>query len=111
MTRREAFVNLFGEDEAKALEGAAEHHKNGVHDRTGTDPFRWAICICIGYECFTKESYADYHGIKHGKAIKNWLLQSEQREWMAAHDGDVDFLACFSGAYDPYMPVKGEEKP
>ena len=48
---RDSFVAAFGEEQAVAIERAAEEHKNGVHDNRGSDSFKWAIAICIGYEC------------------------------------------------------------
>ena len=60
---RAEFVSAFGEVQACAIEHAAEGHKNGIHDRPGSDPFRWALLICIGHECFTKASYRTYHDI------------------------------------------------
>src|SRR5882762_5114889 len=61
MTPREEFVTLFGENEAMAIEAAAEGHKNGIHDKPGSDAFLWALAICVGFECCTKQRYADHH--------------------------------------------------
>lgn len=102
MTLREKFVDEFGENNALVMEQAANDHKNGVHDNPGSDTFRWAICICIGHECFTR--FADYHGFDlDAKKLKQWIKDTAHLE---EHDGDVDYLAVFSGAYDEFMPIK-----
>lgn len=99
---RDAFVAVFGEDNAFAIENAAKEHQNGIHDRPGSDPFKWALCICIGYECFTKDSYRDYHGITAPvPALKQWIKEHGE---LNTHDGDTDYLALFAGAYQEYMP-------
>lgn len=99
MSIRDAFVARFGEDAACAIEDAAVEHRNGVNDcNLGSDPFKWALLICIGYDCISREEYRAYHGITVG-----WL---ELCEWITAeadlgsHDGDCDYLALLSGAYD-----------
>ena len=100
---RESYVRQFGEDAAQALESAARKHKNGIHDQTGSDPFKWAVAICIGYQCVEVEGYRKHHGITHPtwENFKNWV-----KWWgeLDTHDGDVDFLSMFAGVYDEYMP-------
>lgn len=108
-TQREKFVELFGMENAVAIEGAARSHGNGVNDvKYGSDFFRWAIVIAIGYECFTR--FNKSHGITaSGDAINEWLKQPEQMEWLSKHDGDCDYLAWMTGVYNQYMPEKQEE--
>jgi hypothetical protein len=102
---RDAFVEKFSESDALAIEAAAESHKNGVHDKPGSDPFRWAVLIALGYECMSKDRYRDHHGIAAPWAdIEAWLKEPTRREWLAAHDGDSDYLALMVGVYTPYMP-------
>ena len=104
-TTRKSFVETFGEDQAYVIEAAAHSHMNSVHDNKGSDPFRWAICICIGHQCFEEENYREHHNITApAEAIKAWIVENGD---LANHDGDVDFLALFAGAYDPY--IKHEE--
>ena len=99
-TMREQFVQRFGEADAVAIERAACEHKNGIHDKMGSDPFRWALLICIGYECMSR--FANYHQIATPFAeIDTWML--EHTADFAAYDGDSDFLALFGGAYDKYV--------
>ena len=70
---RNSFVALFGEDQAKAIEQAAERH-HGFQKNRGDDPFAWAIIIAIGWEFFDKIEYRDYHGITAKKEdIKSWI--------------------------------------
>ena len=70
---RTSFVEHFGEDQANNIMLAAETHKNGIHDKYGSDPFKWAICICIGYECLKR--FAEFHNIivPYNK-LKEWIL-------------------------------------
>jgi hypothetical protein len=105
MTPREDFVQRFGEEEARAIEAAACGHKNGVHDKPGSDPFLWALAICIGFQCHTMPRYAESHKITKGPEIDAWLRESKV---LTHHDGDVDFLGLFCGAYNDYVQRKEE---
>lgn len=103
---RDDFVKVFGESDAQAIEVASWDHKNGVHDNKGSDPFRWSLCICIGFQCFEIEEYRKYHGIVTSyESIKQWIRDNAHLE---NHDGDVDFLALFAGVYNEY--IKEETK-
>ncbi len=98
---RAAFVEKFSESDAQAIESAAIEHQNGIHNRRGSDPFKWALCICIGYQCFEKPSYRKYHGIKTPyRTLKVWIRNHAD---LASHDGDFDFLAMVIGIYDTYV--------
>jgi hypothetical protein len=102
---RASFVERFGEANACALEAAAIEHKNGVHDEPGSDPFKWALCIAIGYECMGR--FANYHGITCSEA--------EVQEWgrahadLRTHDGDVDYIAVMAGSYDGWVSTDEAE--
>lgn len=83
-----------------AIEAAAEEHKNGIHDNPGSDAFRWALLLCVGYGCWENPSRAEYHGITVApEDINLWLF--ERREWIGKHDGDVDYIGLLAGVYDP----------
>jgi hypothetical protein len=98
---RESFVEHFGEEQAAKLEAAAVEHKNGIHDEPGSDFFRWAIVICIGFECFTKDRYREYHGITAPvEDVKQWVREHGD---IANHDGDADYLSLFCGTYNEYV--------
>ena len=100
MIRRQ-FVKDFSEELAAALEKAAEGHKNGVHDNKGSDQFKWALLICIGYECFTNPDYAKYHGIDcDTEKLKTWIKAKAE---LRSHDGDADYIAVVLGMYNEYM--------
>lgn len=101
---RSSFVAKFGKDAAEKIEAAANEHDNGVNSRSkGSDPFKWALCIAIGYECVSK--YADYHKIKlDPEAFKAWVVKHGD---LGSHDGDVDYLSALVGVYDEFMPKKG----
>jgi hypothetical protein len=104
---RALFAARFGEEQADQLQAAAESHKNGVHDVTGSDPFRWAVIIALGYQCAEVGGYRDHHGITAPWGdIEAWLKEPEQREWLASHDGDMDYLSLMAGTYNAYMPEK-----
>jgi hypothetical protein len=93
---REAFEKKFGEDQAAKIMSAAQGHKNGVHDNEGSDPFKWAILICVGYECLGP--YAKNHGITIPESeIKAWAYEHAD---LRSHNGDYDYLSAFCGAYD-----------
>lgn len=98
---RDEFVKMFGEKEALALESAAEEHKNGVHDNPGSDPFKWVLLICIGYQCFEVEGYREYHGIVASfESIKQWVKDNAELD---SHDGDSDFISLVAGVYNEYV--------
>jgi hypothetical protein len=94
MTVRDSFEARFGADQADAIVAAAEGHHPG--DNRGSDPFKWAALIALGFQCV--ERYADSHGIT--------VTNEEFREWCVAdgdlgtHDGDFDYLAAFVGTYE-----------
>lgn len=97
---RGKFVERFGEDDAKAIEAAAEQHSNGSNsERKGSDAFRWALLIAIGWECISR--FRGDHGIK--------LDTEELREWckdhadFGSHNGDCDYLSLMSGEYENWM--------
>ena len=97
---RDDFVVRFGETNALHIEWAADSHKNGVHDKPGSDPFRWAILICIGWQCL--EKFAEYHEITCAwEDVRDWL--KTHKDYISAHDGDVDYLAVFTGVYDEFV--------
>lgn len=108
---RNKFVKDFSEDTARNIELAAESHSNGVNSANkGSDPFKWALCICIGYECFEKDHFRECHDIdpKHTyKKISSWIKKNGKLD---THDGDFDYLAMFVGAYNKYMPKKSKTK-
>lgn len=111
---RERFVAEFGEDAALAVERAANEHANGINsERKGADPFRWALLICIGYECMSRDGFRKDHGFApEWSAVDAWMRQPDQRAAFSAHDGDCDYLALMGGAYNCYMPeqpTKGAE--
>lgn len=106
MSVRESFVRQFGEEDAVSIEKAAREHKNGVHDKTGTDPFKWAILICIGYQCFEYESYRKHHGIKASFLdIKRWCIEEAD---LGSHDGDCDYISLMTGAYNDFVTPRLE---
>lgn len=101
---RDSFVARFGEDQAAALEAAAEGHGNGINGtRKGSDPFRWAVAIAIGYQCAKVDSYRAHHRITAPwPEIQQWIKDEGD---LANHDGDVDYLALFAGTYEEYVGV------
>ena len=71
--------------------------------RSRSDLFRWAICIVIGYQCAEVEAYREAHGIKAPwEEIRQWIKREGD---LANHDGDLDYLALFAGAYGEYVEV------
>jgi hypothetical protein len=107
VSKRESFVARFGEDQACAIEKAAEGHKNGIHDNPGNDPFRWAIAICIGYQCMEKEEYRAFHGITVPvEEVKAWCQGDGD---LAGYSGDVAYVGLFASAYNGWVKPTVEE--
>jgi len=104
---RNTFVKKFGESQAIKIEYAAMSHKNGINDRNyGKDRFKWALLICIGYECISK--YRDYHGITIPyKKLKKWIVDNARLD---LHDGDCDYISLAAGIYNEFMPKKQVRK-
>lgn len=102
MSVREQFVEQFGEAEAAAVEAAAEEHAHGINDKNrGSDPFKWALLIAIGYQCMETDHYRESHGIfAPWESLRDWMIESAD---LGSHDGDSDMLALFAGAYNAYV--------
>jgi hypothetical protein len=102
---RGSFVEHFGEDQAALLESAANQHDNEIHPNRGSDPFKWACLICIGYDCVKR--CAEYHGLSvDPEEFRTWCVEHGE---LASHDGDCDFLSLATGEYASF--VKMEEAP
>jgi hypothetical protein len=106
MSVRAKFVELFGEDQCAAVEMAARGHANEVNSgNKGSDPFKWALTIVLGYQCCEVDRYREDHGI-----TLNWdafRATIKEHGELNSHDGDVDYLALMAGVYEPYI-VKPE---
>lgn len=107
MSIRAAFVEAFTEADAAAIEQAAREHRNGVHDEPGSDPFKWAITICVGHECLTR--FREHHGITaDADDVKAWVYEHGD---LASHDGDIDYLCAFLGGYDGWVKAPAASDP
>jgi hypothetical protein len=108
-TIRTKFEKDFSKELANLIMVAARSHGNGINNKNlGSDPFKWALLICIGYECLSKPSYRKYHGIKCSwKEIKKWIKENAK---LHTHDGDCDFLALFCGKYNEFVKIKKRKK-
>jgi hypothetical protein len=106
---REKFVNDFGEEFASKLECAADCHANGINsENKGSDPFKWVLLICIGYQCFEIKEYREYHGLPNiptYATLKKWIRNNAD---LGTHDGDCDNLSLVAGVYTPF--VKSSKK-
>lgn len=100
-----AFIERFGDDEAVRFWAAANHHKNGINDNNlGSDPFKWVLAICIGYQCAEEESYRKWHGITAPwEEVRQWIIDHGN---LATHDGDVDYISVFTGVYSDFIPTE-----
>jgi hypothetical protein len=93
----DSFAERFGTHQADLVMDAATSHKNGIHDKPGSDSFRWAILICLGSECLTR--FRESHKITaEWQDVQDWIYKNAFT--FAEHDGDVDFLCLFCGHYD-----------
>lgn len=110
MSVRISFEKFFGTEQADALVAAAEGHENGINsERKGSDPFKWAVLIAIGYQCVEIEGYRDHHGITvPWPEFQAWVKDEAD---LASHDGDCDYLALACGTYNEYMPQDAEAPP
>lgn len=103
---RVSFVETFGEEAAVAIEAAASQHESPANSDQGSDPFRWAIVICLGYQCMEVDSYRKSHGIRPAWArLKKWIIQHGD---IAHHDGGCDYLALLAGVYQNFIPKQEE---
>ncbi len=106
---RDKFVKEFGEELAEKLEAAAECHRNGVNDgNKGSDPFKWVLLICIGYQCFEESRFRKFHGIPKKPSyavLKRWIRDNAE---LGTHDGDYDYLSLFCGAYNYYVKSRND---
>jgi hypothetical protein len=107
MSIREQFIRVFGEEQADRIETAAREHGNGTNDANlGSDPFKWALCICIGYQCMEVDRYRDHHGITAPwEDLKAWMVEHAD---LGTHDGDVDYLTAACGGYGEFITTGGE---
>lgn len=105
MSIRDAFAERFGADQAEALWAAALKHENRANGKNkGSDPFRWALLICIGYQCFEVDRFRKYHGITAPRdEIVAWIKDHAD---LGSHVGDCDYLALRAGTYNEFMPDK-----
>ncbi|HET7178378.1 MAG TPA: hypothetical protein VFI14_01575 [Chryseosolibacter sp.] len=101
MTIRKQFAKQFGEDQAAAIEAAAKSHGNGINDVKIGEPFKWALLICIGYQCFEIDRYRRHHNITAPfSEIKEWIINHAD---LASYRGDLDYLSLMAGTYNEYM--------
>ncbi len=106
MTIRDRFTEKFSDDLATKIEDAANDHGNGVNNKNkGADPFKWALLICIGYQCFEVERFRKHHGITEAsyEDIKRWIINNAELD---THDGDFDYISLLAGVYDKFMTAE-----
>lgn len=102
-----SFVKAFGKQQAEALKDAAAGHQNGIHDKKGSDPFKWVCLIAIGYQCVELDRYRESHGITISfKKFQKWCIEHGD---LGTHDGDCDYLTLITGRYSDF--IKKEKKP
>ena len=104
-TIRDAFVSAFGGDDARKLEIAALEHEN--HDNKGSDPFKWTLLICLGYQCMEVDRYRKHHGIETPPwaDLRQWIIDHAD---LGTHDGDFDYIGAYAGAYNDFIKPKAE---
>ena len=97
---KERFIKQFGDKDAENIINAALEHADGINSGIkGSSLFRWAITICLGFDCFI--TYREYHKITASwEEIDRWIMDYAELE---KHDGDVDYRSAFCGVYDKYM--------
>lgn len=101
MPTRENFISHFSEKEAELLEAAAVSHENGINSTNkGDDPFKWVVCIILGYDCTNKNKKSHHLEDFDDKKFKEWIKAHGN---LSTHNGDVDYLAMICGIYNEYM--------
>jgi len=110
MSKYDEFAAEFGKEQADRIVDAAYEHANGINsENKGDDHFKWALLICIGYDCISKPNFRSHHKITVPyETLKNWIKGKGE---LAIHNGDLDYLALFCGRYDEFVadPVKPGE--
>ncbi len=111
MSDRSVVRKEFGEDTACLVEKCAREHGNGINNANkGSDPFKNALLIVIGYDCIAKERFFIYHGFDASKIslfrFERWCKTEGQLD---KHDGDCDYLALMAGVYNKFMPESKDE--
>jgi len=108
MSVRDSFVEHFGEEQTKLVEAAAEAHDNEVHPNRGTDPFKWVIAICLGFDCLSCKEYMESHDIDlNWEDVEQWIKDHGK---LGTHDGDVDYMAALCGVYAPFVGDQEDEE-
>lgn len=91
------FAERFGKDEADAIVMAARQHAST--DNPGSDEFRWAITIVIGWDCVS--CFAEHHGITiSNDDFISWVKENAD---IKNHDGDFDILGGVCGCYNQFL--------
>ena len=99
MSIRIEFIERFGEVEAMNIEKAANEHQSSGDK--GSDPFKWALLICIGYQCMELEGYREGHNIETPwDELKRWIKDYANLD---SHTGDCDYLALLAGTYSEFF--------
>lgn len=109
MSLRDQFVAEFGEPAAVALEKACDGHMaeaGSLHanDDRGSEPFRYVLLACIGYQCLVIERFRQHHDIRPSKeSLQSWIVENAKLE---EHVGDLpDYLAMVVGAFNPWLSI------
>lgn len=102
MSTRESFVEHFGEEQAQAIEKACySHNTDHLDHNPGSDSFRYAIAICIGFQCMEVDGYREHHGITAPWVdLHQWIIDHGE---LRHHDGGIDWLALAAGTYNEYV--------
>jgi len=115
VSHRESFVRWFGENQAVAVEAAAEGHlippplppgmepipHAHADDNRGSDEFAYQFLVCVGYECFD-DRFRAHHGITVKKeTARDWCID---QDLVRTFDGDCpDYIALMVGTYNEWM--------
>jgi len=103
---KEKFIKKFGVELANKIEEAADTHSNDLFfnmENKGSDPFKWALIVCISNQCLEEDEFRKFHNIPLKPSwdeIKNWLKKHGE---LGDYDGDIDFLSLFCGVYNEFV--------
>lgn len=103
------FIKDWGKELADKVKEAAESHRNEVNGKNIGEYFKWALLICIGYQCLEIPEYREYHNIPNlnWNKMKKWIRDNAE---LGTYQGDCDYLSIFSGKYNYFMPKQKSKK-
>ncbi len=95
------FAEKFDKTNALKIVYAAEEHEPLTYASCrGNDPFKWALLMCIAFQCIEVPEYADYHGFTFDLVeVRKWIKENVD---FSDYDGDLGPLSLAAGVFAQY---------